>query len=177
MGAVAVAQHLHAMAAMFNYNNVTGGIERDARGIIELAGACSFSADGADMRAVAVAQHLNTMVAVIGYNKVAFAVKRDSIRVIELSIVAASVTLAADGANVRAVAQPKHLHTMVVVITNCNVALAVDGDASGAGELPVPFTCASDGANMAAVGIPQHLHAMTAVFNNNKVAGGIERDA
>ena len=29
MGAVAVAQHLHAMVVSFNYNNVTGGIERD----------------------------------------------------------------------------------------------------------------------------------------------------
>ena len=33
MGAVAVAQHLHAMIASFNYNNVTCGIERDTRGI------------------------------------------------------------------------------------------------------------------------------------------------
>ena len=28
MCAVAVAQHLHAMVVSFNYNNVTGGIER-----------------------------------------------------------------------------------------------------------------------------------------------------
>ena len=39
MGAVAVAQHLHALVAEFNNNNVTGGIERDARGTLELAGA------------------------------------------------------------------------------------------------------------------------------------------
>ena len=55
MGAVAVAQHLHAMIALFKDNNVTCGIERDTRGILELAGACSFAADGAEMRAVAVA--------------------------------------------------------------------------------------------------------------------------
>ena len=78
MGAVAVAQHLHAMVAPFNYNNVTGGIERNARGTLELAGAFSFAADGADMRAVAVAQHLHTMVARVGNNKVAFAVKRNT---------------------------------------------------------------------------------------------------
>ena len=32
MGAVAVAQHLHTMVVLFDYNNVTGGIERDTRG-------------------------------------------------------------------------------------------------------------------------------------------------
>ncbi len=37
MGAVAVAQHLHATVPLFNYNNVTVGIERDARGALELA--------------------------------------------------------------------------------------------------------------------------------------------
>ena len=78
MGAVAVAQHLHAMVAVFNNNNVTGGIERDNRGKVELAGASSSAADGADMRAVAVAQHLHAMVAPVGNNKVAFAVKRNT---------------------------------------------------------------------------------------------------
>jgi hypothetical protein len=48
MGAVAVAQHLHAIVAAFNYNNVTGGIEREGRrGILELADAYSSAADGA----------------------------------------------------------------------------------------------------------------------------------
>ena len=78
MGAVAVAQHLHATVVSFNNNDVTGGIERDARRIVELAGACSIAANGADMGAVAVAQHLNTMVAKVGNNKVAFAVKRNT---------------------------------------------------------------------------------------------------
>ncbi len=76
MGAVAVAQHLHAIVSGINDNNVTGGIERDARGPLELAGACSFAADGADMRAVAVAQHLQTMVVRVGNNKVAIEVTR-----------------------------------------------------------------------------------------------------
>ena len=78
MGAVAVAQHLHAIVVLINYNNVTGGIECDARGDLELAGACSSAADGADMCAVAVAQHLHTMVVTVGNNKVAFAVKRNT---------------------------------------------------------------------------------------------------
>ena len=103
MGAVAVAQHLHAMIASVNYNNVTGGIERDTSGILESAGAYSFAADGADMRAVAVAQHLHAMVVTVGNNKVAFAVKRNTAMVCsELSVAAA---FAADGAHVGAVAE------------------------------------------------------------------------
>ena len=135
MCAVAVAQHLHAMGAVFNNNNVTGGIERDARGIIELAGACSLAADGADMRAVAVAQHLHAIVTTVGNNKVSFAVKRNTASTIaacsELPVAAAP---AGDGADVGAVAQPMHLHTSVEAVKDSNVALAVDGDAAGIGE-------------------------------------------
>ena len=138
MGAIAVAQHLHAMIAFFNNNNVTCGIERDTRGILELAGAYSFAADGAEMRAVTVAQNLNTMVGTVGNNKVAFAVKRNtaiSIRASsELPVAAAP---AADGADVGAVAQPMHLHTIVVTVIRSNVALAVNGDAGGILELSV----------------------------------------
>ncbi len=39
MGAVAIAQHLHAMIVLFNNNNVPCGIERNTHGILELAGA------------------------------------------------------------------------------------------------------------------------------------------
>ena len=131
VGAVAVAQHLHAM--MSKYNNVTGGIERDARGIIELAGACAFAADGADMRAVAVAQHLHAMVGTVGNNKVAFAVKRNT--TIASSKLPVAAAPAADGADVCAVAQPKHLHTSVVTVKNSNVALAVNGDVLGMAAL------------------------------------------
>jgi hypothetical protein len=73
MGSVTVAQHLHAVIAFFNDNNGTCGIERDTNVKVELAGACSFAAYGAEMRAVAVAQNLNTMVAIVGNNKVAAA--------------------------------------------------------------------------------------------------------
>ena len=136
MRAVAVAQHLHAMVATFNNNNVTDGIERDARGILELAGACSFVADVADIRAVAVAQHLHAMVAIVGNNKVAFAVKRNTttctMASFELPVVAA---IAADGADAGAVAQPMHWHTSVAAVKNSNVALAVAGDAARTGEL------------------------------------------
>ena len=138
MGAVAVAQHLHAMVATFNNNNVAGGIERDARGISELARAFSFAADGADMLAVDVAQHLHTMVGTVGNNKVAFAVKRNTIvrrPIIMASELPVAAALAADGADVGAVAQPKHLHTSVAAVKNSNVALAVDGDAGSTVEL------------------------------------------
>ena len=135
MGAVAVAQHLHAMLALVNYNNVTGGIERDARGILESAGACSFAADGADVSSVTVTKNLHSMVAPVGNNKVALAVKRDAaIASSELPVAAAP---AADGADVGAVAQPMHLHTSVTMVKYSNVALAVDGDAPGIVELSV----------------------------------------
>jgi len=135
MGAVAVAQHLHAMTAPFNNNNVTCGIERDARGILELAGACSSAADGAEMRAVAVAQNLNTMVVIVGNNKVAFAVKRNTAK--PFSKLPVTPAPAANGANLGAVAQPMHLHTREATVKNSNVALPVNGDAAGTVELSV----------------------------------------
>ena len=181
MGAVAVAQHLHEIVALINNNNVTGGIERDARGIRELAGACSSATDGADMRAVAVAQHLHTMVVTVGNNKVAFAVKRNtaiciraSCHTCELPVAAA---LAADGADVSAIAQPMHLHTSVTVFKYSNVALAVDGDAPGIAELAGACSFAADGANMGAVAVAQHLHALVAVLSYNDVPRAIKRCA
>ena len=114
---------------------MTGGIERDIRGIIALAGACSSAADGADMRAVAVAQHLHTMVAKVGNNKVAFAVERNTTTA--SSELPVATPPAADGADVGAVAQPMHLHTSVATVKYSNVALAVDSDAPGTVELSV----------------------------------------
>ena len=151
MGAVAVAQHLHAMIALINNNNVTGGIERDTHGIFELASACSLAADGAQMLAAAVAQNLNTMIEAVGNNKVAVAVKRNTTRacselpfaapaadvecvVAELPVASA---LAADGTQVGAVAEPMHLHTTVIVVKDSDVALTINGDAVRIGELSV----------------------------------------
>ena len=134
MGAVAVAQHLHAMIAAIN-NNVTSSIERDTRGMVEFAGACSFAADGAEMRAVAVAQNLNTMIAKVGNNKVAFAVKRNT--TIASSKLPVAAAPAADGADVGAITQPMHLHSSVATVKYSNVALAVNGDAGWIVELAV----------------------------------------
>ena len=87
MGAVAVAQNLHAMVAVFNNNNVTRGIECDAHRQFESAGAISFAADGADMGAVAVAQHLHAMVVTVVKNSnVALAVDGDAPGRVELSV-------------------------------------------------------------------------------------------
>ena len=73
------------------------------------------------MHTVAVAQHLHAMVATVSNNKVAFAVKRHTTKVSsELPVAAA---LAADGADVGAIAQPKHLHTSVAAVKDSNVAL------------------------------------------------------
>jgi hypothetical protein len=182
MGAVAVAQHLHAMIAPINNNNVTCGIERDTGGIVELAGASSSApapaADGAEMLAVAVAQNLNTMAVTVGNNKVAFTVKRNTTKVFyasfELPVAAAP---AADGADVGAVAQPMHLHTAVPTVKYSNVALAVNGDAVGTAELSVAFSRAADGDNMGAVAVAQHLHAMAVVFRHNDVPRAIKRYA
>ncbi len=133
MGAVAEAQYLHAMVAVINNNNVTGGIERDARGTLELAGAFSSAADGADMLTIVVAQHLHTMVVKVGNNKVAFAVKRHT--AIASSELPFADALAADCADVGAVAQPKNLHTSVAAVKCSNIALAVDGNTGSTGEL------------------------------------------
>jgi hypothetical protein len=175
MGAITVAQHLHAMIAVINNNNVTCGIERDARGMLELAGACSSAADGAEMRAVAVAQDLNTMEAVVGNNKVAFAVKRNTARAFsELPVAAAP---AADGADAGAVAQPIHLHTRVLIIKYNNVALNVNGDAPGIVESSVARAFAADCANVGEVDVAQHLHTMAAAFGYNDVPRAIKRYA
>ena len=58
MGAVAVAQHLHAK--VFRHNDVPRAIKRYGPGKVELPVVCSFAADGAQVRPVDVAQHLAT---------------------------------------------------------------------------------------------------------------------
>ena len=69
-------------------------------------------------------------------NKVAFAVERHTaIASCKLPVAAA---LAADGADVGAVAQPMHLHTIVsVTVIYSDVALAVNGNARGRVELSI----------------------------------------
>jgi hypothetical protein len=76
------------------------------------------------------------MIATVGNNKVAFAVKRDIAKAAfcELPVAAA---LAADGADVGAVAQPKHFYTTGVAVKCSNVANVVDGDAANSAEFSI----------------------------------------
>ena len=97
MGAVAVAQHLHAMAAALRYKNVPHAIKRYAPGLIELPVPCSTAADAAQVRPVAVPKDLNPTVVTIAHHQVALAIKRNAaIRTIKLPITS---TLAADDAH------------------------------------------------------------------------------
>ena len=97
MGAVAVAQHLHAMAAVLAYNDVPRAIKRYAPGTIELPVPCTTAADAAQVRPVAVPKDLNAMVVTIAHHPVALAIKRNAaIRTIKLPITS---TFAADDAH------------------------------------------------------------------------------
>ncbi len=97
MGAVAEAQHLHAMDPEFRHNDVPRAIKRYAPGLIELPVPCSFAADCAQVRPVDVSQHLNAMVVTIGHHQVALAVKCNATtRLIKLPI---TNTSAAGGAH------------------------------------------------------------------------------
>ncbi len=97
MGAVAVAQHLHATAAMLRYNDVASAIKRYAPGMIELPVPCPFAADAAQVRTVAVPKDLNAMVFTIAHHQVALAIKRNAAkRKLKLPITS---TLAADDAH------------------------------------------------------------------------------
>ena len=69
MGAVAVAQHLHAMAAALRYNNVSRAIKLYAPGLVELPVPCSLAADAAQVRPAAVPQDLNAMVVTIAHHR------------------------------------------------------------------------------------------------------------
>ncbi len=97
MGAVAVAQNLHAMAVVLRYNDVPRAIKRYAEGYIELPVPCSLAADAAQVRPVAVPKDLNAMVVTIAHHQVALAIKRNATtRILKLPM---TITLAADDAH------------------------------------------------------------------------------
>ena len=97
MGAVAVAQHLHAMAASLGYNDVPRAIKRYAPGFVKLPFPCSTAADAAQVRPVALSKDLNAMVATIAHHQVALAIKRNAAtRTMKLPI---TNTFAADDAH------------------------------------------------------------------------------
>ena len=108
MGAVAVAQHLHAIAAVLGYNDVPRAIKRYAPGCIELPVPCSTAADGAQVRPIAVPKDLDAMVVTIAHHQVALAIKRNAAtRTIKLPI---TCTAAADDAHEACTRSCNHPH-------------------------------------------------------------------
>ena len=97
MGAVAVAQHLHAMTNELRYDDVPRAIKRYAKGSFELPVPCPTAADAAQVRTVAVPKDLNAMVVTIAHHQVALAIKCNAAtRTIKLPITSA---FAADDAH------------------------------------------------------------------------------
>ncbi len=120
-------------------------------------------------------EHLHTMVTGVSHDHAPVAVDGDAaIRVAELPVAWA---LAADGANVRAVAVAKHLHALVALLNNNNVAGGIKRDARGIIELTCSCSFAADGADVSSVTVAKNLHSMVAVVGNNKVALAVKRDA
>jgi hypothetical protein len=79
---------------------------------------------------------------------------------------------------VRAITQPKHLNAPIrEAVMNNNVALGVNGNATGTLELPCAASLAADAANVSPVPVPQHLHTMIVKINYNKVTQAIKRNA
>ncbi len=79
------------------------------------------------MGPIAVAKHLHTTATAFRHNNVPRAVERYAPGLTEL---AGSCSLAAEAAQVRAVAVPEHLNTMVFAIGYYQVALAIKRDAA-----------------------------------------------
>jgi len=85
--------------------------------------------------------------------------------------------LAADGAEMRAVAVAQNLNTMVVTVSNNKIAFAVKRNTTIASELPVASAPAADGADAGAVAQPMHLHTSVALVKYSNVALAVNGDA
>ena len=87
MGAVAVAQHLHAMVVTVGNNKVAFAVKRNtAKAFSELPVAAALAADGADVGAVAEPMHLHTSVTAVKNSNVALAVDGDAPGRVELCV-------------------------------------------------------------------------------------------
>ena len=124
MGAVAVAQHLHAMAVVLTYNDVPRAIKRYAPGSIELPVPCSMAADAAQVRPVAVPKDLNAMVETIAHHQVALAIKRNAaigtvtVKLVRVYITSSSLSVAI------------HLNAMLVKIRKIQIARGITNQAA-----------------------------------------------
>jgi len=88
MGAVAVAQHLHAIIGIVGNNKVAFAVKRNtANDSCKLPVAAAPAADGADVGAVAQPMHLHTSVAAVTYSNVALAVDGDAPGIAESPVV------------------------------------------------------------------------------------------
>ena len=97
MRSIGIPQHLHAITAVFRYNDVPGGIEGHAPRFIEQPVPCSLAVNRAQVRQVAVPQHLHAMVVKFSYDQVTLWVKRHAaVRTIKLPVAS---TYAADCAH------------------------------------------------------------------------------
>ena len=86
--------------------------------------------------------------------------------------------MAADGANMCAVAVAQHLHAMVVTVGKNKVAFAVKRyTAIASSELPVAAALAADGADVGAVAEPMHLHTSVTLVKNSNVALAVDGDS
>ena len=81
------------------------------------------------MGLIAVAKHLHAMVATINHNNVPRAIERDASGTREL---AGPGSLAADGADMRAVTVADNLHSIVATVGNNKVAFTVKRDTTKA---------------------------------------------
>ena len=127
------------------------------------------------MGPIAVAKHLHAMVVTVDYNNMPRAIERDASGIREL---AGPGSLAADGADMRAVTVADNLHSIVTMVGNNKVAFTVKSDTTTASsELSVAAASAADGAHEGAVAHSKHLHASVAVVKNSDVALAVHSDA
>ena len=113
MGTITVPQHLNAAISAISHKDVPGAVKGNAAGITELTVtcACAWTANGAEMRTVRVPQNLNAAAVLLADDEVALGVKREEAPAApKLAFAAASATHAAQ---VRAIAESKHLHARV----------------------------------------------------------------
>ena len=71
----------------------------------------------------------------------------------------------------------QHLYAVIVAVAHDEAALAVDQNAPGIQELPIPTAWSANGSYMAAVAVAQHLHSTIEVVSYNDVACTVERHA
>ena len=81
---VGVIQHLHAMIATLNHNQMTGAVKRNSVRFVELAVACTVLTHASQVLPIAVTKNLDAMVAAVSnykttqHNNIAFRIKRNA---------------------------------------------------------------------------------------------------